>query len=341
LSTAATGKPLVGTEAASSGARDAAPQLLARPGVVASLIETTKPSITRLVTITSMVGFAMAALPRTWRLEELALAALSCAVGTALSAAGANSVNQYIERHRDALMPRTMRRPLPQKRVEPGAVLWTGLGLAGLGVLVLALGGGLAPACMALLCFLSYIVVYTPMKPMTPWATIVGTIPGALPTLIGWTAGSPGRGWESALDPGGLSLVALMTVWQVPHFLAIAWMYKDDYALGGYRVLPVVDPSGRRTSIWIVGWTMLLLPATLAPLWAMGGIGDGLHGARLGLVYGAVAVATWIGYAWLGVKLLRQRDRAAARSVFFASIAHLPLLLVVMVGDAVVRRFLM
>lgn len=332
MTTAATGTSLGTSGVTGSGVA------VESPGALASLVETTKPGITKLVTITSMVGFALAAMPRAWQWDELAVLAVACAVGTALCASGANSVNQYMERHRDALMPRTQRRPLPQGRVTPGAVLWTGLGLTIAGIAVLALVAGWAPAAMAAACFVSYIALYTPMKPWTPWATIVGTIPGALPTLIGWTAGSPGRGFESALDAGGLSLVALMTAWQVPHFLAIAWMYKDDYAMGGYRVLPVVDPSGRRTSAWIAAWILVLLPATLSPWWALGGEGGG--SAELGFVYAATAVATWLAYAWLGVRLLKRRDRASARAVFFASIAHLPLLLVVMVGDAVVRRFL-
>jgi len=300
--------------------------MLAPVGVVRSLVETTKPGITRLVTITAAVGFVLGAAGRAWTLGELIVGALSCLAGTAMSAAGANALNQWIERARDAAMSRTSRRPLPQGRVSPLAVMWTGLTLSTLGVGVLAAFSGTVPALLSLACVLVYVLVYTPMKVRTPLATFVGTIPGALPPLIGWTAASAARGVDSLLEPGGLSLFVLMTVWQVPHFLAIAWMYRDDYAKGGFCVLPTVVNGEARTVATVGLWSLLLLPATMAP---------GVLVPALGMPYLAVAFVSGVAFQWLAWKLITHRTRDAARAVFFGSIAHLPLLLLSMVGIAV------
>lgn len=305
----------------------------ARAGVVASLIETTKPGITRLVTITSAVGFVMSAVRTHWSAGELALAAVGAAAGTALSAAGANAINQWMERSRDAVMSRTARRPLPQGRVSARMVLLTGMGLGGLGVATLLLTVGWVPAVLSLACLLVYVCVYTPLKTRTPWATFVGTIPGALPPLIGWTAASSAggnvSGWGAALEPGGLSLFALMTVWQIPHFLAIAWMYRDDYAKGGYRVLPTLERGEARTIFTITMWSLLLVPATLAP-----GL---LMPDSLGLPYLAVAIGSAIAFLLLVGRMVTRRTRESARNVFLGSIMHLPILLVAMVAVALGR----
>lgn len=303
-------------------------------GVARSLIETTKPRITRLVTITSMVGFAMAAPLRgaihTWSLWDAAWMSVVCAAGTALAAGGANAINQFMERGRDAVMPRTVGRPLPEKRVSPAMVLGLGVALSVLGcALLLVLGP--APALVALACVISYVAMYTPLKTRTTLATFVGAIPGALPPLIGWTAASPASGWEAFTQPLGLSLFALMFIWQIPHFLAIAWMYKDDYAKGGYVMLPVVDRHGGWTAATIALWGVALIPATLWPAV--------LAPERLGTVYAIVAAVTGIAYALLCLRLAMTRTRAAARAVFFGSIAHLPLLLMVMVGESIVRSW--
>jgi len=294
-----------------------------------SLIETTKPRITRLVTITSFVGFVMAAVGHTWTLGQLALAAAGCIVGTALSAAGANSINQFMERDRDALMPRTMKRPLPQHRVTPGAVLFTGVALATAGCLLLWLVNGAIPALVSLACVVSYVVVYTPMKTRTALATFVGAIPGALPPLIGWTAATSTVGYAALLEPGAVSLFTLMFVWQIPHFLAIAWMYRDDYAKGGYLVLPVIDPKGGVTAATIALWTAALIPATILPAIVMP--------ERLGSPYLCVAAVSAAVFVVLAARLVFMRGRAQARQVFFASIIHLPLILMMMVAETLVR----
>jgi protoheme IX farnesyltransferase len=299
-----------------------------RAGTIASLIETTKPGITKLVTTTSMVGFVMSAVARSWRWPELVATGLVCLIGTAMSAAGANAVNQWMERDRDAVMPRTQRRPLPQHRVTPGAVLGTGVALCVVGVATLLLAGPL-PALISLACIVSYVAFYTPMKTRTTVATFIGAIPGALPPLIGWTAASQLPGFESLRQPGGLSLFALMFAWQIPHFMAIAWMYRDDYAKGGYMVLPVVDPSGRWTSLTIALWTAALIPATLLPARIMP--------ERLGTFYLIVAGVTGAGFALLAARLVVSRGRSQAKALFFGSITHLPVLLLAMVAEALVR----
>jgi protoheme IX farnesyltransferase len=298
--------------------------------------ELTKPRITRLVTITSAVGFVMGAVAQpSWFTWDFLIAAVGALAGTALSASGASALNQWAERERDALMPRTCDRPLPRNKVTPRTALWVGilLCLAGLGsLLVLA---GPAAALVSLTTILMYVLLYTPLKPVTTVATIIGAFPGALPPLIGWCAASavPSAGpWAPLTEPGGWALFLLMFVWQIPHFLAIAWMYREDYAKGGYRILPLFDPSGERTALTILLWAAALIPATLSPALAMPG--------RLGMVYSAFAILSGAAYLYLCVKLARDHTRANARRVFLASIMHLPLLLVVMVGDAVVTALL-
>lgn len=297
----------------------------------AALYETTKPRITRLVTITSGVGFVLAALARPWTALELALAAAGCVLGTALSAAGANALNQWWEQDRDGRMPRTRRRPLPEGRLTPASVFWTGVALGVLGVALLWALCGPVPAAVSAATILSYLLVYTPLKPVTPLATIVGAVPGALPPLIGWTAGSGAPGWASLAEPVGWALFLILFVWQVPHFLAIAWLYRDDYAQGGYKVLPVVD-SGERTSAAILAWSVLLVPVTLAPS-LMAGPGPGP-------VYGWIALLSGIAYLYFASRLAISRSRRDARTTFIASVIHLPILMVALVADPLAAALL-
>ncbi|MCC7387594.1 MAG: protoheme IX farnesyltransferase [Phycisphaerales bacterium] len=301
-------------------------------------VHTTKPGITKLVTITSMVGLGMAlaarwaAGDREWALWPLSLTVVGSIVGTAMSAGGANALNQWAERERDALMKRTAGRPLPTGALTPGKVLLAGIGLALAGLALLWATCGLAAMAVSAACVLVYVLLYTPLKASTWTATFVGAVPGALPPLIGWCAGYSHLGFGALGDPGGASLFLLMFVWQLPHFLAIAWMFKDDYALGGCAVLPVVDRSGACTSIVIAICTVLLIPATMAPVLAMPQV--------LGVLSLFTAALTGLGFAALVGRLLRSRRREDARSVFFASIIHLPVLLVVMVIDAFVHTIL-
>lgn len=289
-----------------------------------AIIETTKPGITRMVTITAIVGFIAGAIDRSWTTSALIGVLAWCIIGTVLSSSGANALNMWWERARDARMARTAGRPLPRGAVEPSLVLFWGIALSVLGVAVLALGSGLAAASVSLACILSYVLVYTPLKPVTSFSTLVGAVPGALPPLIGWAAAI--GSWQSLTTGGGWSLFGLMFVWQLPHFLAIAWMYREDYRLGGYPVLPVLDPTGVATSGAMLCTAFIQIPATLLPLITLD---------RLGLAYLLVALLTGSGYLWLSFRLARERTRKAARNVFLASIAHLPLLLIAMVLDLV------
>lgn len=301
-------------------------------GVAGSLIEASKPRITRLVTITAGVGFAMAAVGRpAWDLAELFWLASGCLVGTALSAAGANALNQWMERDRDARMPRTASRPLPQRRVQAGTVLAGGVAAASVGVAVLWLMCGVVPAMVSLATVLTYLLLYTPLKPVTPLATLVGAVPGALPPLIGWTAASAAGGPGALQELGGWVLFALMFIWQVPHFLAIAWMYRDDYAAGGYKVLPVVA-SECRTARSILWWSVLLVPAAVAPALLMDG--------AAAVVFGAAAAVMGLGFVRMAARLARTLERPDARRTFIASIIHLPVLMVLMVVFSLVSSTL-
>lgn len=301
-------------------------------GLIATVYEASKPRIVRLVTITSGVGFAMAAVQRRWDAPELAVTAISALLGTALSAAGANALNQWMERDRDARMPRTCARPMPQQRLNPGNALVAGVMLAVVGIGLLIATCGVVPAAVSLATVLIYLLVYTPLKPITPHATLVGAVPGALPPLIGWSAAAGGGDPAVLLGLIPLSLFAIMFVWQVPHFLAIAWMYKEDYAAGGYRVLPVLDPDGQRTARSILLWSFLLTPTTVMPAFAMQGASA--------WVYGIVAAIMGAVFLKLGFKFHATRDRSDARRAFIASVIHLPLVLMFLVACQVVFRFL-
>ncbi|MGH7130400.1 MAG: heme o synthase [Phycisphaerales bacterium] len=324
----------------------AAPTSPATAGQTArAIVELGKPGITRLVTITALVGFVLAAVARPlaawqqggWGAITLTLAA--CVVGTVLSSGGANAINQWMERHRDALMKRTARRPLPQGRLTAGSALWAGLAMSIGGIVILAAFCGPAAAAVSLATILVYVLLYTPAKVLTPLNTILGAVPGALPPLIGWCAAQfPVLGWAHSFDaltqPGGWSLFALMFVWQIPHFLSLAWMYREDYAAGGYRMLPVVDADGSLTARTMLGWAIMLIPATLLPVLLLRG------GAHIGWPYAAVAVLSGLAFIAVVVPFARSRQPLAARRVFLASIMHLPLLMVALVIEALTRWLL-
>lgn len=295
-----------------------------------AVVESCKMGITRMVTITAGVGFILAAFSRDWS-WALLFTGITAAVGTALSAAGANALNQYIERDRDARMARTRERPIPSGRIAPRTVLWSGIGLclAGLGTL---LAVGPAPMLVSLACILSYVAAYTPLKTRSTLNTFVGAIPGALPPIIGVSA-ALGGGLETLDHRLGLSLFALMFAWQLPHFLAIAWMYREDYDAGGYVMLPSMDPAGRVTAAAMTLWAWAVIPASLLPAV--------FYPDTVGAVYPAVAILTGVAFAALCVRLAMTRRREDARRVFFASIAHLPLLLLTLVAEGLVRVVLL
>jgi heme o synthase len=298
------------------------------------LVETSKPRITRLVTITSGVGFVMAALAGPWQPGVLLVALIAVLVGTAFSSAGANTLNQWMERKRDARMPRTAGRPLPQGRLGSSTAVMGGLATGGMGVLVLWIFCGIVPAAVALSTIFLYLLFYTPLKPVTPLATLVGAVPGALPPVIGWTAAAQagGEGWSALLHPGAWLLFGIMFVWQIPHFLAIAWMYREDYAAGGYRVLPVIDPEGKRTSRAILRWSILLLPATVAPALLMT--------PPFAAVFAILAVGMGLTFMFLTWRLVHTLARSDARRAFLASLIHLPLLMAALVTLSILSTLL-
>lgn len=261
-----------------------------------------KVRITGLVTLTAMAGYGLAPDPQ-WGAPFA-----SVAVGVFLITAGASAVNMFMERRTDALMNRTRMRPLPQNILTPRTALALGAIASILGLLVL-LPLGLLPTGIAALSWILYILVYTPLKLKTSLNTVVGAIPGALPPLIGWTAtGAP------------LSMLAfvpflMMFVWQVPHFLALAWMYRDDYEMGGLQMLTVEDKDGGMVGRQAVLYAVCLIPITAAPL--LGGEAS-LPGTLLGMALSLV----FIGFA---ARFALNRNRKTAASLFGVSLLYLPI----------------
>jgi protoheme IX farnesyltransferase len=271
-----------------------------------------KLRLTALVLLTTFVGFYAG-----WRGAMAWGLMLNTVLGTALLAAGASALNQLMERDADAKMRRTMDRPLPSGRITAEAALVIGVVCAGSGLVYLALAVNGLTAVLGAATLGIYLLVYTPLKRVTTLNTIVGAVPGALPPLMGWTAA---RG-EMSVE--GWALFAILFFWQMPHFLAIAWIYREDYGRGGFAMLPVRDPTGTRTGKQALWHALGLLPVSLCPFVF------GLSGP----VYLAGALALGAGYAWRAMEFERQISVEGARRLFYASILYLPLLLALMVLD--------
>ena len=271
-----------------------------------------KARLTTLVLITTAVGFHLGSVGSL----NLALLAHTLA-GTALLAAGAAALNQLLERDHDAKMRRTQDRPLPSGRLRPESVLRVGVVSATLGLGWLALAVNALTAVLGATTVLLYLFLYTPLKRVTPLNTLVGAVPGALPPLMGWTAA------RGSLEAGGWSLFAILACWQVPHFLAIAWLYREDYARAGFAMLPVSDTEGRCTSGLALWHALGLVPVSLLPF-ALSQVGTSyLIGASgLGLMFAWTAFCFW-----------RHVSPTTARRLFYVSILYLPLLLAFMVMD--------
>jgi protoheme IX farnesyltransferase len=281
-------------------------------GLAADYVELVKPRITLMVMLTALVGFVMGSR------GALDLSALATVLaGTGLVAAGASTLNMLLERRTDALMRRTQNRPLPAGRLRPVEALAWGALLTVCGIAFLAWRSGPLPALVALVTWASYLFLYTPLKTRTSLSTVVGALPGALPPVIGWAA-ARGR-----IDSGAFVLFAILFLWQIPHFLAIAWIYREDYARGGLPMLPVVDPDGVVTGRQAVANTIALAIVSLAP--AFGGMAGSIYLAgalALGVMFTAAAV-------WAAVK----RTPAAARTLFLASLAYLSILCTLLIAD--------
>jgi protoheme IX farnesyltransferase len=244
---------------------------------------------------------------------------LHALAGTALIAAGASALNQLIERDYDSKMRRTQNRPLPSGRLQPQTVLIVGSSCAVIGLVYLALAVNPITALLGACSFISYVFIYTPLKRVTWLNTAVGAIPGALPPLMGWTAA------RGELTSEGWALFAILAFWQLPHFLAIAWIYRDEYAKAGFQMLPVIDPQGHRTARQAVSHTLGLLPISLCPyLFKL-----------TGTIYLAGALILGLAFIWFAIQFARQLTIARARQLFYVSILYLPLLLVLMVLDKV------
>lgn len=276
----------------------------------------TKPDVTFLVVITTVAGFYLgSARSMDW------LRLLNTLCGTLLVAGGTAALNQYIERQMDAVMRRTASRPLPTGVLQPREALIFGVATIIGGTVWLMVAVNALAAFIALATSVSYLAAYTPLKTRTTLATAVGAIPGALPPLIGWAAA------RGSLSLGAWSLFAILFVWQFPHFMAISWMYREDYGRAGIMMLPVVDPSGDRTFRVIIATSAILIPVSLLPsVLGIAGINYFYGALILGLLL--LQVSYWAN---------RVRTNVRAKWLMHATVAHIPLLLGWMIWDKVSR----
>jgi protoheme IX farnesyltransferase len=279
---------------------------------IADYVELTKPRVIAMVLVTTLVGYYLGATDATPLLPLLATLA-----GTGLAAGGTLALNQVMERDLDARMHRTRHRPLPEGRLHVTEALVFGLLLLVAGLSWLALGVGTLPALVTAGIVVSYLLLYTPLKPVTSLCSLVGAVPGALPPVAGWAAARGTLGTEPWI------LFAIMFLWQIPHSLAIGRMYRDDYARAGIRVLPVLDLEGVSTGSHVVGNALALVPVALLPTLI------GLAGP----VYFLVALVLGLGFVWSAIGLARAHTVANARRLLFASLVYLPVLLAVMALD--------
>lgn len=282
----------------------------------ADYLQLTKPRLNLLVVLTTLAGYYLGVD------EGTPIARLvHTIVGTTLVAGGSSVLNQVWEKDTDRLMRRTARRPLPSARLTPTPALWFGVVLSIIGLAELWFLANPLAATVAFLTVLSYIAVYTPMKLRSSLSTIVGAVPGALPPLIGWAAAT------NSLSAGGWALFGIVFFWQMPHFLAIAWMHRDDYARAGMPLLPVIEPSGRSTGRQAVLYAATTIPVSLMPTVL------GLAGPR----YLVAAVVLGVIVLWMAFEFAATRSHVAARRLFFATIIYLPLLLGALVIDHATR----
>ena len=279
-----------------------------------AFLELTKPRIVSLVLITTCVGFYLASLGVTdYRLL------LHTLLGTALAAGGTLALNQVLEREADAKMRRTQLRPLPDGRVQPVEAFVFGTLVTVAGLVYLAWTVNLASAAVTTAIVVSYLGAYTPLKKTTSLCTLIGAVPGALPPVIGWAA------VRGSIDLEAWILFAIMFLWQMPHSLAIAWLYRDDYARAGFQLLPVINPDGKSTGRQVTSHCLALLAVGLLPTLV------GLAGP----LYFCVAFGLGSMFLWYSVRLALARSPESARRLLFASLIYLPLLLAVMAFDKV------
>ena len=278
----------------------------------ADFFSLTKPRLNTLVLMTSAAAYFLGDghhLPWAHLFHTL--------VGTALVAGGASALNQHWERETDRLMRRTRMRPLPDSRLHPQDAMWFGIALSALGLTQLTLLVNPLTAIIAAMTLFSYVLMYTPLKTKTSLSTIVGAIPGALPALLGWAAAT------NTMSAGGWILFGIVFMWQMPHFLAIAWLFREDYANAGIPLLPVVEPDGRSTGRQSVLYAAGLIPISLLPMAIGMATAYYLVGA---LTLGAILLV-------LSLEFASSRSMNAARRLFYGTILYLPLLWIVLLAD--------
>jgi protoheme IX farnesyltransferase len=276
------------------------------------LIGLTKTGITAMVAVSTAAGMLLArdgvSRPALW---------VHTLLGTALVAAAASALNQVVEREQDGLMRRTAQRPLPAGRLQPDVALLCAAILGTAGLVELALGANLLAAALAGATLVGYVGVYTPLKRVSSLSTIVGAVPGAVPPMIGWAA------VRGTLDPGAWALFALLFFWQMPHFLSIAWLYRSDYARGGFPMLSVNDPDGLRTSRQALLYCAALVPVSLLP--AAFGLVGGIY------FFGALAAGAWFFASSAAFAL--DRSAATAKRLMLVSVFYLPVVLTALAAD--------
>lgn len=272
----------------------------------------TKPEVNSLVVASSLAGFYLG-----WRGPLNYLLLFHTLAGTLLVASGTATLNQWFERQSDARMRRTANRPLPAGRLSASEALWFGIVLSVGGGLYLWLAANLLASLLAMLTLASYLLLYTPLKRKTTYCTLVGAFPGAMPPLIGWAAA------RGSLNLEAWILYAILFIWQFPHFLSIAWMYREDYERAGLLMLPLDDPQGRKAARQILVTSLALLPVSLLPTWL----------GQMGWIYFFGTFALGLGILYCGVLTSVVRSKLLARRLLLASVFYLPLVFGFMILD--------
>ncbi len=304
--------------------QEAAPQVIAgKSSLLSNYAELMKLRVTSLVVATAWCGYFMGAMKS--GTSSFSWTLLHTLLGIGIVAGGAATLNQVMERETDARMRRTERRPLPSGRMETLHAALFGFGLLVGGSIYLALTTNILTGYLAFATAAAYLLFYTPLKQITSICTFIGAFPGAMPPLLGWTAARGALEWE------GLALFAIVLLWQFPHFLAIAWMYAEDYESGGIRMLPVVQKDGHSTTREILLYSVSLIPVSIAPV-ILG---------MTGSIYFAGAIVLSIAFFWVGLRLWRLKlppsapeSKKPARQLLQASVIYLPLLFALMMITA-------
>ncbi len=280
-----------------------------RPGVVADYLELSKSRIVLMVLMTAAAGYVVGAA------DFSALVLLNTLIGTALVAAGTNALNQYTERHLDARMERTARRPLPGGRITPRAALLFATAIAVIGTVYLAAAVNVATALLGAFTLTSYIFVYTPLKRHSTLCTLIGAIPGAVPPLMGYAAAT------GNLGPAGWILFGIVFLWQLPHFMAISWIYRQDYGRAGFAMLSVRDTDGRAVGREAILYSIALIPVSVAPAFF----------AMAGLSYAIVAALASAALLFAAIRFAAERDTRRARTLFMTSNIYLLVMMALLV----------